>query len=69
EVERGAHRIAVTAKLPNGKSATFTLGVSVGEIEKSSTLTRVLIAIPITIAIMFGFILPNRLRRSRSFTA
>jgi hypothetical protein len=65
EVESGSHRIAVTAKLPNGKSATFTLGVAVGEIKKSSTLTRVLIAIPITLAIGFGFLLPNQLRRRR----
>ena len=65
DVESGAHRIAVTAKLPNGKSATFTLGVAVGEIKKSSTVTRVLIAIPITLAIVFGFLLPNRLRRRR----
>jgi hypothetical protein len=64
-IEDGPHRIAVTAKLPNGKSATFTLGVAVGEIKKSSTLTRVLIAIPITLAIVFGFLLPNRLRRRR----
>lgn len=64
-IEDGAHRIAVTAKLPNGKDATFTLGVAIGDIKKSSTLTRVLIAIPISIAVGFGFVLPNRLRRRR----
>jgi hypothetical protein len=65
DVESGAHRIAVSAKLPNGKSATFTLGVAVGEIEKSSALTRILIAIPISLAIFAGFILPNQVRRRR----
>ena len=64
-VEEGPHRIAITAKLPNGKSATFTLGIAVGEIARTSTLTRVLIAIPIVLAIGFGLILPNQLRRRR----
>lgn len=65
DVESGAHRIAVSAKLPNGKSATFTLGVAVGEIQKSSALTRILIAIPISLAVLAGFILPNQVRRRR----
>ena len=64
-VEDGPHRIAITARLPNGKSATFTLGIAVGEIARTSTLTRVLIAIPIVLAIGFGLILPNQLRRRR----
>ena len=64
-IEEGSHRIAVTAKLPNGKSTTFTLGILVGNIATSSTLTRVLIAIPIALAIGFGFLLPNQLRRRR----
>jgi hypothetical protein len=64
-IEDGSHRIAVTAKLPNGKSTTFTLGILVGNISKTSTLTRVLIAIPIAMAIGFGFLLPTQLRRRR----
>ena len=61
----GAHRVVVTAKMANGKSTTFTLGILVGNISKTSTLTRVLIAIPISLAIGFGFLLPNQLRRRR----
>ena len=64
-IEEGSHRIAVTAKLSNGKSATFTLGIAVGEIAKTSTVARVLIAIPILMAIFVGFVLPNQLRRRR----
>jgi hypothetical protein len=64
-IEDGSHRIAVTAKLPNGKPTTFTLGILVGNISTTSTLTRVLIAIPIALAIGFGFLLPNQLRRRR----
>jgi hypothetical protein len=65
----GAHRVVVTAKLPNGKPTTFTLGILVGDISQTSTLTRVLIAIPITLAIGFGFLLPTQLRRRRRGTA
>ena len=61
----GTHRIVVTAKLANGKPTSFTLGILVGDISTTSTLTRVLIAIPITLAIGFGFLLPTQLRRRR----
>ena len=64
-IKSGSHRVVVTAKLPNGKSTTFTLGILVGKISTTSTLTRVLIAIPIAIAVGFGFLLPNQLRRRR----
>jgi hypothetical protein len=64
-IEAGSHRIVVTAKLPNGKPTTFTLGILVGDISTTATLTRVLIAIPITVAIGFGFLLPTQLRRRR----
>jgi hypothetical protein len=65
----GTHRVVVTAKLPNGKPTTFTLGILVGDISQTSTLTRVLIAIPIMLAIGFGFLLPTQLRRRRRGTA
>jgi hypothetical protein len=64
-IKDGSHRIAVTAKLPNGKSSTFTLGVLVGDVATTSTLTRVLIAIPIAFAIGFGALLPKQFRRRR----
>jgi hypothetical protein len=64
-IKSGVHRVVVTAKLPNGKPTTFTLGILVGNISKTSTLTRVLIAIPISLAVGFGFLLPTQLRRRR----
>ena len=64
-IKSGSHRVVVTAKLPNGKSTTFTLGILVGNVSKTSTLTRVLIAIPISLAVGFGFLLPTQLRRRR----
>ena len=61
----GSHRVVITARMANGKPTTFTLGILVGDISTTSTLTRVLIAIPITLAIGFGFLLPTQLRRRR----
>jgi hypothetical protein len=62
---RGAHRIVVVAKSVDGKPTTFTVGIAVGEVPETSTFTRVLIAIPIALAIGFGFLLPTQLRRRR----
>jgi hypothetical protein len=64
-IKSGSHRVVITARMANGKPTTFTLGILVGEISKTSTLTRVLIAIPISLAIGFGFLLPTQLRRRR----
>jgi uncharacterized membrane protein len=64
-IDNGAHRVAVVAELVDGKPATFTLGVVVGKLKTTSTLTRMLIAIPIVLAVFLGLLLPNRLRRRR----
>jgi len=64
-IKSGSHRVVVTARMANGKPTTFTLGILVGDISTTSTLTRVLIAIPIALAVGFGFLLPNQLRRRR----
>lgn len=65
-IDNGAHRVAVVAELADGKPATFTLGVVVGKLKTTSTLTRMLIAIPIFLAIFLGLLLPNRIRRRRT---
>ena len=61
----GAHRIVIVTKSKDGKPTSFTVGVAIGDIARTSTLTRVLIAIPIALAVAFGVILPNQLRRRR----
>jgi hypothetical protein len=61
----GSHRIVIVSKSKDGKPTSFTVGVALGEVAKSSTLTRVLIAIPIALAIGIGFLIPNQLRRRR----
>lgn len=68
-IEDGAHRIAVKAVLPTGKAVTFTMGVVIGEPERTSTIVRTLIAIPIAAAVGFGLILPSQVRRRRRLRA
>lgn len=65
-VEDGAHRVAIVAELTNGKPATFSLAVVVGEIARTSTFTRMLIVVPIMLAVFVGLLLPNRMRRRRA---
>jgi hypothetical protein len=65
-VKDGLHRVAVVARLTNGKAATFTMSVIIGKLKSTSTTTRVLIVVPIILAVFAGMLLPNRLRRRRS---
>jgi hypothetical protein len=69
EIDDGPHRVAVVAEMTNGKPATFTLGVVVGKLKTTSTLTRILIVIPLVMAVLLGVLLPNRLRRRRTVSA
>ena len=68
-IDDGPHRVAVVAEMTNGKPATFTLGVVVGKFKTTSTLTRILIVIPLILAVLVGVLLPNRLRRRRTARA
>jgi hypothetical protein len=61
----GSHRIAVVAKLMNGKDATFTLGIAVTEFKKGKSVTPWIIGIPLALAMLSGLFLPPALRRRR----
>ena len=61
----GSHRIAVVAKLMNGKDATFTLGIAVTEFKKGKNVTPWIIGIPLALAMLSGLFLPPALRRRR----
>jgi len=68
-IDDGAHRVAIVAQLPDGKPATFTLGLVVGKLKTTSTITRVLIVIPMILAVFVGLLLPTRFRRRRKANA
>ena len=64
-LEVGDHRVVLSGENPNGEKATIGLGLSYGTVESGSSITRVLIAIPIALAILFGLFLPAVTRRRR----
>ena len=61
----GSHRIAVVAKLMNGKDATFTLGIAVTEFKKGKSVAPWIIGVPLVLAMLSGLFLPPALRRRR----
>jgi hypothetical protein len=61
----GSHRIAVVAKTTDGKPATLTIGVMVGEWNSGSRIAVWLIVLPIALAVGGALILPATKRRRR----
>jgi hypothetical protein len=64
-VESGSHRIAIVAKTADGKPATLTVGVMVGNLNNRSQVTVWLIVLPIALAVAGALALPARRRRRR----
>jgi hypothetical protein len=64
-LEAGDHRLVFSGENPDGANAVVGLGLSYGTIESGTSITRVLIAIPIALAILFGLFLPAVTRRRR----
>jgi hypothetical protein len=61
----GDHRFAMESLLPNNEKAVLAVGIVSGEVSSTSTTARVLIAIPILLAIAAGLIVPTTIRRRR----
>lgn len=64
-VPQGSHRIAIVAQTSDGKPATLTVGVKVGEWKKEKTITIWLIILPIVLAVFGAMFLPAAIRRRR----
>lgn len=69
DVQRGSHRIALVTKTSDGKPATLTVGVMVGEWKKGANVTVWLIVLPIVLAVAGALILPATRRRKSRTTA
>lgn len=61
----GSHRIAIVARTSDGKPATLTVGVKVGEWKKESSVTVWLIVTPIVAAVVGAMTIPATRRRRR----
>ncbi len=67
-IHGGKHRIALIGKDANGKDSKFAVGVLVGSPQRLSTTAKILIAVPITLAVILGLLLPTQIRRRRRRT-
>jgi len=65
KLEKGDHRVVLKGVNPDSDEVVMSIGIVVGAMSTTSTLSRILIAIPITLAIGFGIALPNQARRRR----
>ncbi len=61
----GDHRLVLSGKNPDGAAVLVGIGLSYGTVQSGSTVTRVLIAIPIALAVLFGLFLPAVTRRRK----
>jgi hypothetical protein len=68
KIEPGLHRVAFVGKNPAGRDITFMIGLIVADPSTLSTANKILISIPITMAIFAGFLLPTRVRRRKKLS-
>jgi hypothetical protein len=61
----GDHRVVLNGENNRGQDVTLGIGVSVGEVDQSSLASRLLIIIPVSLAILAALIIPTTLRRRR----
>ncbi len=64
-VDQGSHRIAVVAKTVDGKPATLTVGIKVGEWKKERSIALWIIILPIVLAVFGALLLPATRRRKK----
>lgn len=65
DLEIGDHRLVLSGDNPDGAEVLVGIGLSYGSLSSGSSLTRVLIAIPIALAILLGLFLPAVTRRRK----
>lgn len=65
-VSPGAHRIVLRGENSDGKKLEIAFGMFIGFENSTSTAARVVIIVPIVLAILFGLLLPTALRRRRN---
>jgi len=64
-IASGDHRFVLKSANASGDDFVIGIGIAVGSISNSSTTTRVLIAVPIALAVLVGLIVPTTIRRRR----
>jgi hypothetical protein len=64
-LESGDHRVVLDGQNSRGQDVILGIGVSVGEVNQGSLLSRLLIIVPVSLAILAALIIPTTLRRRR----
>ena len=64
-LEAGNHRLVLKGVNKDGDEVVMAIGIVAGAVDTVSTVSRVLIAVPIALAIVAGLFIPNQLRRRR----
>ena len=65
DVEQGLHRIAFVGKNQSGGDITFMFGLIIADPSALTVANKILIAIPIAMAIFMGLLVPTTIRRRR----
>jgi hypothetical protein len=65
----GAHRVVIVAQTTDGKPATLTVGINVGEWDSGPGVALWLIVLPIAFAVVGALVLPAQRRRRAITTA
>jgi hypothetical protein len=68
DAPEGAHRVVIVAQTSDGKQATLTVGINVGEWDSGPGVALWLIVLPIAFAVVGALVLPAQRRRRRSVT-
>ena len=64
-IEAGTHRVVLRGENQAGDPIEIAFGMFIGSESKTSTAAKILIAIPIALAILLGLLIPTALRRRR----
>jgi hypothetical protein len=64
-IELGNHRLIFDGTRSDGKPITVGFGVAVGDMKTSSMLSRLLIIIPVLLAVFVGILIPAASRRRK----
>ncbi len=65
-IEAGAHRLVLKGNTNTGQDIVLSLGINFGAATSTSTVTRWLIIVPVSIAVLIGLLIPTALRRRRN---
>jgi len=64
-IDSGDHRVVLDGANENGQPVIISLGIAVGNIDSSSLMSRLLIIIPVLLAIFVGLFIPAVSRRRK----